>query len=100
MPHEWIQYDDDGNAIWTAEALSTVGAFFGMIGLLSGLEHTSDKLSELQIRASKSAEFEKLIKRELNQIGWIVRDPSRAAKVLGKLELEIMDADKKTVDLR
>ncbi len=95
MPQEWIEYDEDGNAIWIAETLSTVGAFFGMIGLLSGLEHSSNKLSELQIRAAKSAEFEKLIKRELNEIRWIVRDPEMAAKVLRTLELEIREADKK-----
>jgi hypothetical protein len=94
MPHGWGGYDEDGEWESTASYLSGLGAFFGGVALIGGLESMAEKVSELQLRQSKSKAFNELIKREVAHFGWILSWPETAADHLARLEQEIEQAQR------
>jgi hypothetical protein len=89
MPHGWGGYDEDGEWQSTASHYSALGAFFGGVALLSGLEITAEKVSELQRRQSESEAFNKLLRRAVARFG----RPETAADHFAKLEQEIDKAE-------
>jgi len=94
MPHGWGSYDEDGEWESTASYLSGLGAFSGGVVLIGGLEAMAEKVSELQLRQSKSKAFNELLKREVAHFGSILTWPETAADHLAKLEQEIEQAQR------
>jgi hypothetical protein len=94
MPHRWGSYTEDGEWESTASYLSGLGALSGGVMLIGGLEAMAEKVSELQLRQSKSKAFNELIKREVAHFGWTYRSPEIAADHLAKLEQEIEQAQR------
>jgi hypothetical protein len=94
MPHGWGSYDEDGEWRSSASELSGLCAFFGGITLLGGLENAAEKVSELQLRQSKSEAFNTLLKCEVEHFGSILRWPETAADHFAKLEQEIDKAER------
>ena len=108
MPHRWGVHDEDGEWRTTAELLSMLGAFFGMLALLFGFEITVEKISELQSRQTelrsrqtKADAFKKMIAKELSNFARISKFPAKdAADSFVKLEQEIDEAEKTFVIYR
>ena len=94
MPHRWGSYDEDGEWLSTASYLSGLFAFFGAVALIGGLEAMAEKVSELQLRQSKSKALNELIKREVAHFGSILRWPETEADHFAKLEQEIEQAQR------
>jgi hypothetical protein len=100
MPHRWGSYDEEGEWTTTAMSLSLFGAFIGLFGLLSSLEKTAAKVSELQkkvsdlqLRQTMAASFDKLLQREVAAFASILAYPETAATRLAKIEQEIKEAE-------
>jgi len=78
MPRQWVNYDEDGDPIWVAQWLASLGAFFGAFALLGALEKAPElqkQISRLQDHVTKAEAFNKLIRREIDQYSWITRMP-------------------------
>jgi len=74
MPHRWGSYTEEAEWVTNARALSMLGAFFGGVGLIAGLENTAEKVSKLQ----KLEAFNVLLKSELGHFESILRWPTAA----------------------
>jgi hypothetical protein len=92
MPHGG--YDEDGEWQSVASNYSVLGAFFGGVALLGGLENNAEKVSELQRRQSESEAFNKLLRRELAHFESILSYPESAADHFAKVEQEIEQAQR------
>jgi hypothetical protein len=74
MPHRWGRYTEEGEWVTSVRALSMLGAFFGGVALLAGLENTAEKVSKLQ----KLEAFYVLLKSEVGHFESILRWPTAA----------------------
>ena len=94
MPDRWVTLGKD--LMWIPEGLLGTGVLFGTVALTQQLTKTHAKLLELhhsQLRLRKVNSFEQLIKRELAQIGRMLRRSKLEADALVGLGREIDEAE-------
>jgi hypothetical protein len=94
MPPGWGGYNEDDEWVSTASHWSSLCAFFAGVALLGSLEKTAEKVSELQLRQSKSEAFNELLKREVAHLGSMLRHSETSADHFAKVKQEIEQAQR------